>query len=54
MKEKREMVKQDYVPRAAKTSPLYELRSMEDLKESPLYDVVINGVRQRTYHNEFF
>lgn len=54
MKEKVTMIKQDYVPREAKESPIYELESMDQLRESPLYTVAVNGKKLRTYHNEFF
>lgn len=54
MREKVTMIKQDYVPRVAKENPIYELNSMDQLRESPLYTVSINGTKIRTFHNEFF
>ena len=54
MKEKVTMIKQDYVPRVAKENPIYELNSMDQLRESPLYTVSVNGTKIRTFHNEFF
>lgn len=54
MREKVTMIKQNYVPKVAKMSPLYPISAAEDLKESPLYTVFVNGVKLRTYHNEFF
>lgn len=48
------MNKQVYVPRPKKENPLYELKSMDDIKRSDLYSVAINGIERYVYHTEFF
>ena len=46
--------KQEFVPRKISEKPLYELKSVEDIPVSELYQVKINGKEQRVYHTEFF
>lgn len=48
------MKKQEFVPRKISEKPLYELKSVEDIPVSELYQVKINGKEQRVYHTEFF
>ena len=48
------MNKQVYVPRPIKESPLYELKSVDDIKKSELYSVRIDGTEIDVYHTEFF
>lgn len=48
------MNKQVYVPRPIKESPLYELKSVDDIKKSELYSVRIDGTERDVYHTEFF
>lgn len=48
------MNKQVYVPRPIKESPLYELKSVDDMKKSELYSVRIDGIKRDVYHTEFF
>ena len=48
------MDKQVYVPRPIKESPLYELKSVDDIKKSEQYSVRINGTERDVYHTEFF
>lgn len=48
------MKKQEFVPREISEKPLYELKSVEDIPVSELYQVKINGKEQRVYHTEFF
>lgn len=48
------MKKQVYVPRPIKESPLYELKSVDDIKKSELYSVRIDGTERDVYHTEFF
>lgn len=48
------MNKQVYVPRPIKESPLYELKSVDDIKKSELYSVRINEREKYVYHTEFF
>ena len=48
------MKKQEFVPRKISEKPLYELKSVEDIPVSQLYQVKINGKEQRVYHTEFF
>lgn len=48
------MNKQVYVPRSIKESPLYELKSVDDIKKSELYSVRIDGTERDVYHTEFF
>lgn len=48
------MDKQVYVPRPIKESPLYELKSVDDIKKSELYSVRIDGTERDVYHTEFF
>ena len=47
------MKKQEFVPRKISEKPLYELKSVEDIPVSELYQVKINGKEQRVYHTEF-
>lgn len=54
MRRKMIMNKQVYVPRPKKENPLYELKSMDDIKRSDLYSVAINGIERYVYHTEFF
>lgn len=48
------MNKQVYVPRPIKESPLYELKSVDDIKKSELYSVRIDETERDVYHTEFF
>ena len=48
------MKKQEFVPRKISEKPLYELKSVEDIPVSELYQVKINGKEQQVYHTEFF
>ena len=48
------MKKQEFVPRKISEKPLCELKSVEDIPVSELYQVKINGKEQRVYHTEFF
>ena len=48
------MNKQVYVPRPIKESPLYELKSVDDIKKSELHSVRIDGTERDVYHTEFF
>ena len=48
------MKKQEFVPRQISENPLYELKSVEDIPVSELYQVKVNGKEQRVYHTEFF
>ena len=48
------MKKQEFVPRKISEKPLYELKSVEDIPVSELYQVKVNGKEQRVYHTEFF
>ena len=48
------MNKQVYVPIHIKESPLYELKSVDDIKKSELYSVRIDGTERDVYHTEFF
>ena len=48
------MKKQEFVPRKISEKPLYELKSVEDIPVSELYQVKINGKEQWVYHTEFF
>lgn len=40
------MKKQEFVPRKISEKPLYELKSVEDIPVSELYQVKINGKEQ--------
>ena len=40
------MKKQEFVPRKISEKPLYELKSVEDIPVSELYQVKINGREQ--------
>ena len=42
--------KQEFVPREIREKPLYELESVEDIPVSELYQVKVNGKKQRVYH----
>ena len=48
------MKKQEFVPRKISEKPLCELKSVEDIPVSELYQVKINGKEQQVYHTEFF
>ena len=48
------MKKKEFVPRKISEKPLYELKSVEDIPVSELYQVKINGKEQQVYHTEFF
>ena len=48
------MKKQEFVPRKISEKPLYELKSVEDIPVSELYQVKVNGKEQRVYHTEIF
>ena len=54
MRRKIIMNKQVYVPRPIKESPLYELKSVDDIKKSELYSVRIDETERDVYHTEFF
>ncbi len=54
MGERAIMEKQEYIPRTVRDEPLYELKSVEDLKISSLYRVRIDGKETDVFCNEFF
>lgn len=54
MRQKVEMEKQEYIPRPARNTPLYELENVQDLGVSSLYKVQVDGKNTDVYGNEFF